>query len=238
MDVFAINGSPKGEKSNTMLILQPFLEGLEEGGASVELVQVRDLDVRPCDGDYFCWTKKPGVCRYHDDMEDLLPRVSGADVLVLAAPLYVDGMPGPLKNVIDRTLPLSDHSTVEVEGRFRHPRRDGSAGAKLVLVSNCGFYELANFDPLLVHVRAMSANMGWEFAGALLRPHGGFLFAMEKMGIPVQDVFAAAREAGRALAGTGVMPEKELEKISRPLLPKEDYLRELNAQFERALGKS
>src|SRR5660398_241964 len=89
MEVLAINGSPKGEKSNTMLILQPFLEGLEGDGASTELVQVRDLEVRTCDGDYFCWAKKPGVFRYHDDMEDLLPRISAADLLVLATPLYL-----------------------------------------------------------------------------------------------------------------------------------------------------
>jgi len=238
MEVLAINGSPKGEKSNTMLILQPFLEGLEGDGASTELVQVRDLEVRTCDGDYFCWAKKPGVCRYHDDMEDLLPRISAADLLVLATPLYVDGMSGALKNVIDRTLPLSDYRTVEVEGRFRHPRRDGSSGGKLVLVSNCGFYELANFHPLLAHAQAMSANMGREFAGALLRPHAGFLFAMEKMGIEVQDVFEAAREAGRALAKTGNLPKEEVDRVARPLMAKEDYLRVLNTQFERALGKS
>src|SRR5680860_1132977 len=83
MEVLAINGSPKGEKSNTMLILQPFLEGLEGDGASTELVQVRDLEVRTCDGDYFCWAKKPGVCRYHDDMED--PREQIFHVVMIAA---------------------------------------------------------------------------------------------------------------------------------------------------------
>ena len=106
------------------------------------------------------------------------------------------------------------------------------------MVSNCGFYELSNFHALLAHAEAMSANMGREFAGALLRPHAGFLFAMEKMGIEVQDVFEAARSAGRAFAETGMLPEEELDAVSRPLMAKEDYLRALNAQFERAQGKS
>jgi hypothetical protein len=35
--VVAINGSPDMEKGNTAKILTPFLEGMEEAGASVEL---------------------------------------------------------------------------------------------------------------------------------------------------------------------------------------------------------
>lgn len=43
---------------------------------------------------------------------------------------------------------------------------------KMVLVSNCGFWEMDNFDPLLVHLKALCRNAEAEFVGALLRLHG------------------------------------------------------------------
>ena len=39
-------------------------------------------------------------------MDVLLPGLAAADVWVLATPVFMDGMTGPLKNLLDRMLPL------------------------------------------------------------------------------------------------------------------------------------
>ncbi len=42
VQVLAINSSPLMDKGNTALILDPFLEGMKEAGAEVELVPIDD----------------------------------------------------------------------------------------------------------------------------------------------------------------------------------------------------
>jgi len=57
------------------------------------------------------------------------------------------------------------------DGRCRHAAPQDQGQRKIVLVSNCGLWELENFTPLLTHIEAYCNNMVRAFAGALLRPH-------------------------------------------------------------------
>ncbi len=68
MKVVAINSSPMMGKGSTALILKPFLEGMEKAGAEVQLFYTKKLDIRPCQGDFHCWTRHPGECFQTDDM--------------------------------------------------------------------------------------------------------------------------------------------------------------------------
>ncbi len=238
MKVVAINSSPKMDKSVTTLILTPFLEGMEAAGAEVEIFYTKKLDIKPCQGELHCWVKTPGECFQKDDMAMLLPKIAQADVLVFATPVYVDGINGPMKNLLDRMLPLVQPFFELRDGHCRHPRREGVKTSKMVLVANAGFWELDNFDPLMVHLKAMSKNFEREFAGALLRPHGPALRRMIEAGMPVNDVLDAAREAGRQLAGTGEMSSETLNVVSRTLLPLENYVQIINQGFQTMLDAS
>lgn len=235
MNVVAINSSPNMDKGNTALLLGPFLEGMREAGAEVELFYTKKLDINPCQGEFNCWLKTPGKCFQQDDMQMLLPKIAGADIRVLATPLYVDGISGPAKNLLDRMIPLAQPFFELRDGHCRHPGRKGVNGGKLVLVSNCGFWEMDNFDPALVHIKAACKNLGTEFAGALLRPHGPALSAMMRMGLPVSDVLEAAKEAGRQLVRDGRMSAETLKVVSRELLPLEMYVQIINQNFQATL---
>jgi multimeric flavodoxin WrbA len=235
MKVVAINSSPNMGKGNTALVLAPFLEGMREMGADVELFYTKKLKINPCQGEFNCWLKTPGECFQRDDMQMLLPKLAEADVLVLATPVYVDGVTGPMKNLLDRIIPLAQPLFELSDGHCRHPGRGGSKGGKLVLVSNCGFWEMDNFNPLLMHMKAVSKNMGSEFAGALLRPHGPALKGMMKMGRPADDIFEAAKEAGRQLVGDRRMSVETLKVVSRELLPLELYVEIVNQRFQEEL---
>ena len=235
MKAIAINSSPNMEKGNTAVILSPFLEGMKEAGAEVEVFYTRKLDIKPCQGEFNCWLKTPGVCFQKDDMEWLRPKMEQADVQVLATPLYVDGMTGPMKNLIDRIIPGAQPFFELRDGHIRHPGRGEGQSRKMVLVSNCGFWEMDNFDALVVHARAICKNGNMEFAGALLRPQGPAMKPMLEIGGLVEDVIEAARDAGRQLVRDGSISPETLTTVGRDLMPRDDYIRTANQNFQQAL---
>ena len=106
---------------------------------------------------------------------------------------------------------------------------------KIALVSNCGFWEIDNFHPLLKQFEMLCKVEGFHFAGALLRPHGPALAPMLQMGGPVGDVFEAAKEAGRQLVENGEIAQETLKVGSRELLPRDMYLQIANQQFQQVL---
>lgn len=237
MKAIAINASPMMDKGNTAAILTPFLDGMREAGAEVEIYYTKKLNIKPCQGEFDCWFKTPGRCFQKDDMEMLLPRLAEAGIQVFATPLYVHGMSGPLKNLWDRLTPL-DYPRLELrDGRSCLSQKEGSNTGKVVLVSNCGFWEMDCFEPLLAHMKERCWYTNQEFAGALLRPHGTLLKPMADSGAPVNDVFEAARAAGRQLVQEGEMSSQTLATVSRTLMPLEAYVQFLNRGFQQALGE-
>lgn len=235
MKVIAFNGSPHMDKGNTALILDPFLDGLREAGAEVELFYTKKLDINPCQGEFNCWLKTPGKCHQEDDMQMLHAKLRAADVWVFASPVYVWGVSGPLKNLMDRIIPLVEPFIYMNDGHCSHPLRQGTKRSKIVLVSNCGFWEKDNFDPLLAQMEFLCKVVGFEFAGALLRPAGPLLAALLQMGAPVRDVLEAAHDAGRQLAEEGVISPGVLNTISRELMPLDMYVELLNQRVKQAL---
>jgi FMN-dependent NADH-azoreductase len=235
--VLAFNSSPRKEKGNTALILDPFLEAMRESSAEVDLYYNYDLKIKPCKGCFNCWLKTPGVCSQKDDIQWLLPKMREADVIVYATPVYSYGMTGQMKNLIDRMIVLAEPFMEVVEGRSRHIAGAGEKTHKIVLVSNCGLWGIDNFDPLVVHVKKLCQDLPMEYAGALLRPHGEALRAMLDMGAPVGDIIDAAGEAGRELIADGKMSRSTLDVISRDLLPAEVYVKMANEQFRRVMAK-
>lgn len=100
--VLVISSSPRRD-GNSDLLCHEFAAGAREAGAQVEEVALRDLDIAPCRACYGCWSTQRCVLR--DDMAALLDKITAADALCVATPVYF-GLPcGQLKVMIDRLLP-------------------------------------------------------------------------------------------------------------------------------------
>jgi multimeric flavodoxin WrbA len=226
MKVLAINGSPHTGEGNTAMILNPFLEGMQEAGADVDLFYTRKLKIGPCNGDMSCWFVNPGTCGQKDDMQMLLPKFKEADVIVWASPVYYAGVTGPLKNLMDRQLPL------HMQGEL------GSKRQKIVLVSTCGAWEVSMFDPLLLQMRALYSRPegSSDFAGALLRPMADGMKEMIKAGETrlVEGIFRAAKEAGRQLAKEGKITEELQKEVAKELMPRDAYYKAAQMMMEQA----
>ena len=223
--VIVINGSPSMSKGTTALILNPFIEGMKEMGADVDLYYTNKLKINPCQGKFICATQTPGECFQKDDMERLYPKFHSADIWVFATPLYVNSMPGPLKTLIDRILiPMGKLHLDLKDGHCHHPLREVIKDGKIALVSNCGYWELDNFNLLIEQIKALCFHAERDFAGALLRPHGPAFRSMVSGGADLEDIFEAAKEAGCQLIKTGSMKESTLKTIRRALLPLASYI--------------
>ncbi len=240
MKILALNSSPRKEKGNTDRILRPFLEGARQAGAEVEVVYLYDRKILPCLGCFHCWLRTPGKCCQKDDMEDLLKALAASDVAVYATPLYVFGMSAVMKLFLDRIVPLAEpFIELTADGRSTHPMRGEKKNKGMVVVSNCGFHELSNFDELMAHFRAIAYHSRVEILGALLRPEGEFLAMAEKlMPDKVGKVYEAAREAGRQVVTAGrISPETE-RAVSAQLLPPKEFLEAANAYFRSRIEKA
>lgn len=233
MRVIVLQASPLMDKGNTSRILTPFLDGLKDEGADVEVFYTEKLNIGRCKGDLGCWVKTPGVCFQSDDMSMLLPRLSRSDVWVFATPVYMDGMTGPLKTLVDRMQPLAEPFMEVFDGHNFHLMRETLPHGKIVLVANCGFWEKDNFDPLLAFVKAFSRNVRRDFAGALLRPHGPAMRLVA--GETLKDIFVAAHAAGRELAVSGRISERLMTAVSREIMPRNEYIDMINTGFEHIL---
>jgi putative NADPH-quinone reductase len=230
--VLALNASPKLDRGNTALILTPFLDGMRKAGADVELVYVSRLAIRPCHGEQGCWFRTPGTCIQGDDMRTLLARLRAADLWVWGTPLYCEGLPGTMKIVVDRMLPLLEPFVELRAGRCTVVRRDTG---RLALIATCGFWGIESFDRLVAQVQAICDLLGRALVGALLRPHAGVYAGMLQTGAPVGDVGEAACAAGRQLVLEGRMDPLTVETVGRPLLPVEAFVSLANQGARQAL---
>lgn len=152
MKVLVINGSPKGERSNTMWLTHAFVDGFPDT-AEVKYITLREKNIHPCMGCFSCWTKTPGQCAVKDDMQEIYQDILEADIIIESFPLYFAGMPSRMRMMTERCLLFTKryegspedtfHSILEME---EHSLKD----KKLVVISSCGYVSMDTmFEGLL-----------------------------------------------------------------------------------------
>lgn len=90
MKVLALNSSARaGGQSKTGLMLNHLIDGMREAGADVDIVHLREKNIKNCVGCFFCMTKTRGKCVLKDDMtEDLFPKWLKSDLVIYATPCW------------------------------------------------------------------------------------------------------------------------------------------------------
>jgi len=230
LEVLIINGSPRKGRMHTGRIVSHFVEGMKDAGANVDTIYSIELNIGDCKGCFNCWTNTPGKCIQDDDMSEVLAKMANADILVLATPVYVDGMTGSLKTLIDRSIPLLKGRFVIRDDHCRHPVRAHVKQGKVVLVSIAGYTEIDNFDPLIQHVKAICKNLNRKYAGAVLRSVAWIMEGAAEQGVQLDSIYEAIKEAGRDLISTGSMKEETLDTIKGEFMPR-DAVVELTQGF-------
>lgn len=228
MNVLVINGSPRGKQSNTYKLARAFWEGMgQEANASgikfeMEEIQVSRLELKSCLGCFSCWSKTPGKCCIQDDMKDVLEKILWADVTIWSFPLYYYTVPGGVKNLIDRQLPLTLPFMIDRKdgvGNGDHATRYDMSGKKTVVISTCGFYTAeGNYDGVCSLFDHMCGKNQYEtiFCGQ------GELFREQALVQRTNEYLGYVREAGKEYVKGGIS-ETTKKKLCQLLYPKETY---------------
>lgn len=243
MKILVINGSPKGVRSNSYKLVKAFLSGISSGlgqadALETEEINVNRLSIKPCLGCFSCWNKTPGKCCIQDDMKEVIEKLLWADVTIWSFPLYYFNVPGPLKNLIDRQLPMVLPFMTEREdavGNGSHPSRYDLSGKRHVLISTCGFYTSeGNYDGVCSLFDHMCGKDRYEtiFCGQ------GELFRVPALSGRTDEYLGYVRKAGEEYAGGGITEETRL-KLKQLLYPRDTFERLADASWgvEKESGK-
>jgi putative NADPH-quinone reductase len=235
MRIIVINAAPRMEAGNTQMVLTPFLVGCKSAGAEVDIALLGRKNINPCIGCFNCYAETPGTCIHDDDMVPLSRRIRNADLMVLATPIYLDGMTSLSKIFLDRLVTWLDPHFVMEGDRVLHPLR-WKFPSKLFLLSVCGYPGLHNFDPLMLHMERLALNLHAEFCGSLLRPAIFSLLLSRKYPERVKPVMDAIRAAGEHLVRAGSVPEDVRQAAAQDICSTEELLAIANAYWDRELS--
>ncbi len=111
--VLVISTSPR-VRSNSHALAEEFARGAKDSGNEVELITLRDKNLKFCQGCLACVDTHRCVIR--DDAPGITEKMHDADVIVWATPIYYYEMSGQMKTMIDRGNPLfgSDYRFKEI----------------------------------------------------------------------------------------------------------------------------
>lgn len=102
--VIILNASPR-KSWNTYKMCESFAKGVNESGADAEIINLYDIDFKGCRSCFACKLKGGksfGKCGYPDGLTPVLDKISQADGVVLASPIYFGDVTGVARSLIER----------------------------------------------------------------------------------------------------------------------------------------
>jgi len=189
--VLLLNGSPRGQKSSSASLGSYLVGRLKERG-----FQGKDLHVQP-------------LVRSPDGLQRLAAEVHSADLVICAAPLYIDSIPAPL--------------IVAME--YLCERRKGEKPAKeqpFVALVNGGFPEPSQSSTAIAIYRQFAAEAGFSWAGGLAFASGEAAIRsrpLDQAGFMARNARRSLDLAAAALAEGKPVPDQARSLAAKPMVP-------------------
>jgi len=163
--ILIITGSPKKD-GNTSRLVEWFAEGAASGGAAVEVANAGGFKtkVTGCQSCRACQKREEYGCVFDDDVKKTLDKMTKADVIVMATPLYFFSASAQIKQVLDRMFSLY--------------KWDNSAGTMKTALKDKTFaviasaFEAEGFDALEAPFKLTADYSGMKYK-SLIVPNAG-----------------------------------------------------------------
>jgi multimeric flavodoxin WrbA len=153
------------------------------------------------------------VLRSKEKMRGLMEAVDAADVILLAFPLYVDSLPAPVIEAMER---ITVHRHEAMEDR----------PALFAANANCGFPEAAHCETALAICEVFARQAGFTWAGYLALGAGeGLVHGAQLAGAsgPAVVIRQALDMAAAALAEGRGIPASVAAVLAKPIIPRWAY---------------
>lgn len=155
--IFAFIGSRAAKKKTYSFVEKIITEISHQENIQAEMLTLNDLHIKPCIGCEGCFVQ--GACLQKDDLVLLEEKILESDLFIFAAPVYMHGMPGEVKNIIDRLA------------TWAHTFR--LAGKDVILVSTCDTNgHTSVVDDLHMKLLYMGARIVDKYVGTNFVPEG------------------------------------------------------------------
>ena len=122
MKVIAFVGSPR-KRGNTDILVDRFLTGARDKGAQTEKIYLYECTINLCQGCYKnCWLTPNDCNRWNDDMQELMEKMIGSDLIVFASPVYMASYSAQLTAFFERCIPAMQvdlKNNILVENRLK-----------------------------------------------------------------------------------------------------------------------
>lgn len=231
MKVFVINGSPKGNQSNTMTLTRAFICGMSRALAEVrkeeletEIFNISEKDIYPCRGCFSCWSSPEGNCIIKDDFSEYKSKFLEADFVIGSFPLYFFGMPSRMKTVLDRMIslmePYDGNAPTSQEGKPYHRFRYDLSDKRFAVISTCGYSDTSNIYESLQ--TELDLIFGCGNYSSVLCPQGE-LFRFEQLKTHTDRYLAKVETAGYEFAIYGSISAETNSKIGKPILSRRTF---------------
>ncbi|MBF0544453.1 MAG: flavodoxin family protein [Candidatus Riflebacteria bacterium] len=141
-------GSPH-KNGNTGTIMKQIIEGIKSQKAEVTEYHLNSLNVKGCQACMFC--RKNRWCSVKDDIKNVFEDITNSDGIVLGSPIYMYGMTGQTKLLLDRFYCFLNDD-------FSHRLGDGK---KTITVFTQGNPNEKAFVPYFNSVKDILKNLGF-----------------------------------------------------------------------------
>ena len=101
MKILILNGSPH-QNDFTQDLIDAFAKGARGIGHEIVECPVGTMDIKGCLGCQYCQEKGQGKCAQKDDMEQVYPELSSADMIVFVSPVHFSFITAQLFSAISR----------------------------------------------------------------------------------------------------------------------------------------
>lgn len=150
--ILVLNGGPR-LKGNTYALIEKFKDGAEAAGNEVTVINLKQLEIKPCLGCLSGGKNPDAPCVQKDGMLEVYPHYEEADVVVLASPMYYWSITGLLKTAFDRLFAVAE------KHEWVNPKKEC-----VMLMAAEGDTE-DNFEPVRHYYNALTHHMDWKSLG-------------------------------------------------------------------------
>jgi len=114
--IVIVIGSPR-ENGNSAILAEQVASGARISGAEVEVFNLHKLAISPCNACDACRQVGANGCIIKDDMQILYPKLTAADAIVIASPIYWFSVSAQTKLLIDRFYGMGEHPNNALKGK-------------------------------------------------------------------------------------------------------------------------